>query len=179
MSELSAKLAGLKSGRKTTEVLEFVKVSRQTFRRIERGESVKLSTLKAIATAFKVTDTEWLDLLVAWLKTEAGYDARKLWIEPKDSSVSALRDIDAGQVARATMLFSELTHADRIEITKAMQRSEVRACLPAINRVWEKFAKTAPKADSPNKGHGDTQALHKGAVAAIQKDVEQKNTPPT
>lgn len=144
MSELSAKLATLKRARKTKEIIAAAGVSRQTFRKIELGESVKLSTLKEIALALGVTSDspEWLELVVAWIKTEVGHDSRKLWIEARDSNV--LRESGESDTARAMMLFSELTAADRVEIIKAMQRPEVRACLPAINSVWEKLDPNSP-----------------------------------
>ena len=141
MSDLSAKIAVLKGKRKTSHVVQGADVSRATFRKIELGQSIKLSTLREIARALGVTDEspEWLELVVAWIKTEVGLDAHRLWIEPRDTQPSALRDVPASDTAKAMMLFTELNSADRIEITKAMQRPEVRACLPAINSVWDKL----------------------------------------
>lgn len=137
MSDLSVKLVNLKGRRKTTEILSHSGISRETFRKIERGASVKLSTLKEIATSLGADEHDWLELLVAWLKHEAGTDALKLWIETKEPSI--VREAEENQLSRAMMLFEQLNHADRMEITKAMERPEVRSCLPAINRVWEKL----------------------------------------
>jgi len=132
VSELSSKLAVLKGSKRTTEV------SYETFRKIERGQSVKLKTLRRIADALNVTDAEWLDMVVAWLKTEAGRDAQKLSIRPREGH-SALHDAAVDKLARATDLFQQLNSQDAEEIIKAMQRPEVRACLVAINQVWEKM----------------------------------------
>lgn len=144
MSELSAKIEGLKGELTTQEVISLAKVSRETFRKIERGESVKLSTLRAIARALKASESAWLDLLVAWLKKEAGDEKNKIWIEPREKDFATVHDDVTSQSARALMLFGDLNAAERAEIIKAMERPEVRGCLPAINRVWEKFATPHP-----------------------------------
>lgn len=139
MSELSAKITALKGSRKTSDLLAGTEISRGSFRALELGKSVKLSTLREIAALLGADEAQWIDLLVAWLKHEAGGDEEKLWIEPKAASTSVLHGVEESQVARAMMLFKNLNAADRMEITKAMKRAEVRACLPAINSVWEKF----------------------------------------
>jgi transcriptional regulator with XRE-family HTH domain len=86
MSELSNKIKLLRGDRSAEDIAKEVGVSRESFYRIERGGSVKLSTLKQIATALRVPESDWLELLVAWLKSEAGPDARKLWLEPRQRS---------------------------------------------------------------------------------------------
>jgi transcriptional regulator with XRE-family HTH domain len=139
MSELSNKIKLLRGDRSAEDIAKEVGVSRESFSRIERGGSVKLSTLKQIATALRVPESDWLELLVAWLKSEAGPDARKLWLEPRETTPSVLRDKGDNEAGRAMMLFNSLNPAERQEIMKAMERPEVRRCLPAINRVWEKF----------------------------------------
>jgi transcriptional regulator with XRE-family HTH domain len=150
MSELSAKIAALKGSRRTSHLVRGADVSRATFRKIELGQSIKLSTLKEIAKALTVDESapEWLDLLVAWIKSEVGYDSRKLWIEPRAGS-STLHDAAESETARAMMLFEQLNAGDRAQIVKAMQRPEVRACLPAINRIWEKVSAPKPVSSTP------------------------------
>jgi transcriptional regulator with XRE-family HTH domain len=139
MSQLSGRLAALKGSQKTSDIIAKANVSRETFRKIERGEAVKLSTLRQIAKALHVSEEEWLDLLIAWIQTEVGKDSHYLWIETKESGHSRLHDATADQTAKAMMLFQELNHTDRLEIIKAMQRPEVMACIRGINGVWEKF----------------------------------------
>lgn len=137
MSELSARIADLKGTRPTSEIISAAKVSRQTFRKIELGESVKLSTLRQIADAIGANEQQWAELLAAWLSAEAGGESRLLWIHPRGEAFSESKDSPA---ARALMLFEQLNAADRQHVLKTMQRKEVLACLPAINRVWEKFS---------------------------------------
>lgn len=139
MSELSAKISEFKGQRQTSEIIESAGISRQTFRKIELGDSVKLSTLRAISNAIGATDEQWLELLVAWLKNEAGTEARKIWIESRADK--AKESHQPSGTARAMMAFEQLNAGEREQILLAMQRKEVIACLPAINRVWEKFNK--------------------------------------
>ena len=113
-------------------------LSLRTINYLELGQPVKLGTLRKLAEACGVKNAEWLDLIVSWLRQEAGDDSQSVWIEPKDTT-SALKDGEESQVAKAMQLFSQLNPHDRQEIIRAMERPEVRACLPSINRVWEKF----------------------------------------
>lgn len=100
---------------------------------------MKYITLKKIAKGFKLKEPDWLALLIAWLKTEAGEDANKLLVESK--ARSPLHDADHNQVSSAMFYFEQLNANERSEILKAMQRKEVVACLPAINRIWDKLTK--------------------------------------
>lgn len=138
MSELANKIRNLRGDLSAEEAGKKCGVSRESFYRFERGGTTRLSTLRAIADGFGLNETQWTDLLVSWLKLEAGEDVDRVWIEPREGS-SALHDQDSSHVGRAAMLFERLNPADRDEIFKAMQRPEVRGCLPAINAVWEKF----------------------------------------
>jgi DNA-binding XRE family transcriptional regulator len=139
MSKLSNKIKGIRGQLSAEDAGTKCGISRESFYRIERGGFVKLETVRDIATGFQLDDSAWLDLLVAWLKHEAGTDAHSLFIEKKEQSASVLQDNESSAVARAMMLFEALNPHDREQIAKSMQRPEVRGCLPAINRVWEKF----------------------------------------
>lgn len=150
MSELSSKLAALKGKRTTKEIIGLAEISRETFRKVERGEAgVKLSTLKAIADALGVSQDQWTDLVAAWLKVEAGEEAHRLSIKPKHPS--DVGQTESSQVAHAAILFQQLNAAERQEILKAMERKEVRNCLPSINRVWERLSKPSPSSSEDDK----------------------------
>ncbi len=138
MSELSNKVKALRGKMSAEEAGQKCGLSRESFYRVERGGSVKFESLRDIATGLHATESDWLEMIVAWLKYQIGEDAQKLWIEPRVGG-SKLSDGATNQVGRAMLLFTDLNPADRVEITKAMERPEVRACLPAINSVWEKF----------------------------------------
>ena len=59
MSELSAILSLLKGNRTTQEIVNGADLSRETFRKLERGQGVKLSTLRDIASYLKLTRPQW------------------------------------------------------------------------------------------------------------------------
>jgi transcriptional regulator with XRE-family HTH domain len=169
MSELSNKIKALRGDLSAEEAGQKAGVSRESFYRIERGGSVKFETLRAIAKAFELPEADWLELVAAWLRSEIGEDANKLWIEPKDGH-SRLREGEDSQVARAMMLFTQLNPADRSEITKAMERPEVRGCLPAINSVWEKFNSSA--LDRARRGVVSAAKKRAGVGDAPAKDSQ-------
>lgn len=137
MSELSNKLAALKGKHTTAEIVEKLGISRETFRRIERGDSVKLSTLKEIANVLGVKDEDWIELIIAWIKLEIGQDAQKMWIEPKEQKASKLHDAQESAQAKAMMLFNQLNSEDRHQIILAMERPEIRRSLPALNKLYD------------------------------------------
>ena len=168
MGELSNKIKAIRGALSADVAAKRCGLSRESFYRIERGGSVKYETLKQISVGFGLSQTDWLELLVAWLKTEAGEDESKLWIERKESSPSTLRDGEDSQVARAMMLFKGLNANDRKEITNAMRRAEVRGCLPAINRVWEKFEPSSSNV-SPSNSTADTGLANRTADALRQQ----------
>jgi hypothetical protein len=139
MSELSTKVKKLRGDKSPVEAAEMCDLSRESFYRIERGGSVKLETLRSIAKGFKLSEPDWLDLLASWLRHEAGPDEVKLWIESKQGE-SQLNDSESDEIGKAMILFKGLNHIDRKEVLKAMDRKEVRDCLPSINNCWEKFS---------------------------------------
>jgi hypothetical protein len=165
MSELSNKIKAIRGVLSAEEAGVKCGLSRESFYRVERGGSVKIETLRDIAKGFHISENEWLDLLVAWLKHEAGADAEMLFIESKRGG-SKLHDHESSQVQRAMSLFTNLNPTDRAEITKAMQRTEVRACLPAINSVWEKFT---PSSKIPSADQIGASALAAGVFELVDE----------
>lgn len=103
-------MRGSKGNRTSAEVIAGAKISREIFRKIERGQSVKLKTLRAISNFLGLNQADWLTLVIAWVRLETGDDSR--WIEissrinspPKDEpEISRLltRDrMQAGSVRR-------------------------------------------------------------------------------
>jgi DNA-binding Xre family transcriptional regulator len=147
MSELSAKLAALKGEQTTSEIIQKAGLSRETFRKMERGEGVKLTTLRQIFEALDCEESEWVDLLIAWIQTEIGPESARIWIHSREPS--ALKEGKPDIAAQAMAVFQKLNAVDRDQVLKTMQRREVLNCLPAINQVWEKTDRTKPKATGP------------------------------
>ena len=81
-SELGRKLKMLRGRLSAGAVAAKAGVSTESVRRIEHGDSVKVATLRQIATGMGVSRAQWLGLLIAWLKFEAGKDSDELRIDP-------------------------------------------------------------------------------------------------
>lgn len=144
MSELANKIKLLRGDLSAEDAAKKCGISRESFYRIERGGTVKLDTLRQMAAGFEMKGADWIGLLVAWLRNETGPDERFVYIEPKSRNRSELTDRENSQIELAMTLFKALPPADRKEIIHAMERPEVRACLPAINQTWEKLSPPAP-----------------------------------
>jgi transcriptional regulator with XRE-family HTH domain len=140
MSELSAKIRALRGEASQSEFATRAGVSLRTVNNLELGQAVRLDTVQQVAKALQLKEGERLALVIAWLRTEAGPDADRLWIESKNPS--EIRELESDESTRADLLFRKLTASDREQILKTMQRREVLNCLPAINHVWEKTERT-------------------------------------
>lgn len=141
MSELGHKVKLLREERKLTGKAAASKtgISRESILRIESGDNVKLDTLRQIATGYKVSKSQWNELLICWLKLELGPDSKNLIIETREDGPSTLHDSTASLTAEAMMLFTDLTTRDREQIVLTMKRKRVMACLPHINDAYGKL----------------------------------------
>lgn len=139
MSELSNKIRLLRGDISAEEAGRRVGLSRESFYRMERGGSVKLATLRQLAQGLAVSESDWLDLLVAWLRQEAGQDAGKLIIDTQ--AMSPLKDASESQSARALALFNQLNAEDRHQVLLLLQRPELRRSLPALNKLYDTLKK--------------------------------------
>ncbi len=133
-SELSHKISILKADRTSAEIVKNADVSRETFRKIERGESVKLSTIKKIADYLKASDEQWRQLVIAWIKLEIGpEDSRHIHLSHETTAIND-KLADSEQILQ---LASQLDSSDRKQIILAMTRPEVRRSIPAINALYD------------------------------------------
>lgn len=132
-SELGRKLKMLRGRLSAGAVAAKAGVSTESVRRIEHGDSVKVATLRQIATGMGVARAQWLGLLIAWLKFEAGEDSDELRIEPQVAGQDmALQQLSA-QTAEAMSLFDGLNPVERENVILALRRKEVLKCLVTIN----------------------------------------------
>jgi DNA-binding XRE family transcriptional regulator len=141
MSELSNKLRLLRGERSAEDAAKQVGLSRESFYRIERGGSVKLDTLRQIATGLKLSQSDWLELLIAWLKNEAGADKDHIWIESRNPPKSDVRDSAEAQLALLVQRFNELNPEERRQILLVMERPEARRALAALNKLYDSLRK--------------------------------------
>ena len=131
MKKLSDQIRAL---RRNTTFLEFsqkTKVNRQTLTELEAGGSVKLSTLEAISDACGLRRSEWIDLLIGWIRAEIGEEKFSLL-----KVTPATLPWASGQKPTPEVLFSEifisLSSKEQLEILLTMIRKPVLSCLPAL-----------------------------------------------
>jgi transcriptional regulator with XRE-family HTH domain len=130
----------IRGWRGTDNYVKFSKragINRQTLKELEEGISVKLETLQRIAKNCKLSEAEWTDMLIAWIRTEIGEaQFNKVDIRPAPSAATVKKLKAANELFLSR--FHRLTNAGKAQILKAMMRTEVMSCLPPINAVWER-----------------------------------------
>lgn len=132
-SELGRKLKMLRGRLSAGAVAAKARVSTESVRRIEHGDSVKVDTLRKIASAMGVARAQWLGLLIAWLKFEAGKDSDELRIEPQVAGLDTALEHLSAQTSEAMRLFDGLNPVERENVILALRRKEVLKCLVTIN----------------------------------------------
>jgi len=146
-TDLSVLIRRLKGRRSTAEVVRGAGVSRETFRKIERGQTVKLDTLKAIADSLNVSNEAWRQLVIGWIKAEIGQHACgisfALTSEAHEASPRYLSPAESGLLQQ----LEHLNQDEKIEANKALQRKEVIAFLPAINELIDRTAGESSRAN--------------------------------
>jgi len=144
MLTLSTKIRALRGERNFVQFAKDCGVNRQTLKDLENGASVRVSTLKKIAKRCPLRDEEWTNLLVLWVRNELAEENARLDIRPA-RSYKTIRDTpDLGDCLLA--VFFRLPNEDQIQLLKAIARREVRACLAALNVLWER---KPPPLDQP------------------------------
>ena len=138
-SELAHRISLLKGNRSSADIVKGADVSRETFRKIERGESVKLSTVLKIAEFLDADKTQRNEIVVAWFKLEAGDEAKHIRFTFENSALSDKSD-EAAQIAS---LVSQLDTMDRKQIIMALTRPEVRRVLPSLNSLHDSLKRRA------------------------------------
>ena len=146
VSELSVLLSLFKGHRTTQEIVDGAALSRETFRKLQRGQGVKLSTLRDIATYLKLTRSQWLALVVAWIKLEVG--------EAEAKYLQIIVNETAGvprEVRQLQELALQLPPAELQQVILAISRPEVRLACIGLNRVYEELGKRKVTRTYPRK----------------------------
>lgn len=123
-------------------------LSRESIFRIERGEQVKLTTLRKIATALQGSPSQWADLLAAWLRFQAGQHAKLVSIESLKPASSLKEDSDAW-ATKVLELISRLPAAERKNILFALENPQIIQCLTHIRKTLTSPTRQSPSADTP------------------------------
>jgi transcriptional regulator with XRE-family HTH domain len=144
MLTLATKLSSLRGERNYVQFAKDTRVNRQTLRDLENGASVRVSTLKKIAEACHLGADEWTNLLILWVRHELAEENGKLDIRPVLLYETIRSKPDLADCLLA--VFFRLPNEDQIQLLKAIARREIRACLPALNALWER---KPPPLDEP------------------------------
>lgn len=139
-TELSNRIKLLKGDRTTADIVKGANVSRETFRKIERGDTVKLSTLMDIADFLDADDQQRTGLVIAWVKIEIGPHAKQVQLS---TSNAALHD-GSDEAKEIQSIVAELSAFDRKQVMLVMTRPEVRRVLPALNALYDHLRKIRP-----------------------------------
>jgi transcriptional regulator with XRE-family HTH domain len=162
MLTLSTKIKSLRAERNFVQFAKDTRVNRQTLKDLENGASVRVRTLKRIAEACRLRADEWTNLLVLWVRNELAEENARLDIRPARSCKTIEGTPDLGDCLLA--VFFRLPNEDQIQLLKTIARHEVRACLPALNALWER---EPPPLDQP-LDHGIEEILEPFATKLQQ-----------
>ncbi len=142
MNDVTVLLSLFKGHHSTQAIAKGADISRETFRKLERGTQIKLSTLRAIATYLKLSHAQWLALLTAWIKAEVGPDSQHLeiFVHADDSAKGQARR----ELKTIQELSAQLPAAERQQIILALSRPQVRKCLPLLEQLHHALNPPAP-----------------------------------
>jgi transcriptional regulator with XRE-family HTH domain len=132
---LGAKLRFLRGKRRANEIADKTGLSRESVYRIERGDPVKLATVKELADAMEATRAEKLDLLVAWAKQMLGNDAPDLVIKARSGEKPEHCSVFERQTAQVNSLLEGLNETQVEHLILALQSREILQCLSAMVRI--------------------------------------------
>jgi transcriptional regulator with XRE-family HTH domain len=138
-SKLADLINPLKGDRTTADIVEGAGVSRETLRRIDLGQCVKLSTLHDIARFLGADETRWAQMVVAWMELEIelelGPEMRrrlKFGYEPEQP-----RNEDDDEIREGTALLRQLSKSDRGQFLQVMRRAEALPVIAALNATCD------------------------------------------
>src|SRR5258707_1226791 len=133
MSELSHLVRVFKGDKPTSAILKGADVSRETFRKIDHGQSVKLATLRSISKYLRLSQDQWRQIVMAWVKLEIGSDARHIQLVQTADALHGRAD-KSHQIQNVA---AQLEPSDQKQVLLAMSRPEVRRLLHALNDFYE------------------------------------------
>jgi transcriptional regulator with XRE-family HTH domain len=113
-------------------------IGMRTLVKIENDEEpVKLNTLRLIATNCKLKQSEFLDLVRAWLHTQLGDLSDKFFIDPK--SPIEIKDQESSVISKLVAEISKLPPRFQSELLKAVGRQEVLQGIKTLNEMYDRL----------------------------------------
>lgn len=125
-----------------------VGVSRETLRKIESGETIKISTLKQIATGLGASRPDVIELVCTWLRCHAGDEIEAIDITPR-TKPSALQAAGQSATDRLTRAAAALTTREQEILLAAINRPEVLRSIAHLNSLWDAAAEGAGTGTQP------------------------------
>ncbi len=145
---LARKVRAAFGNRSTSELVQALRLSRETVRRLQSGIPTKLSTLKGITKDKGISESEWVDLLICWIGAVLGDDADLLRVERATVDVGGAGNNSTGQLAA---LFSELSLKEQDVILDLLQHREMITCFtPLLEFLSGRTAKAIVACPPPN-----------------------------
>jgi transcriptional regulator with XRE-family HTH domain len=135
MSELGNRIRELRGKKSQRDLAEEAKVNVRTIQRIEDGEEVTLATLRTVVKHLKVSEPVYAELLVAWLKQEAGNDAQLVTIECKPSAGKKGDRIEDQLYERVKKLPTKY----QTEVLAAMESKELLDAITHLNLLYTRL----------------------------------------
>lgn len=138
MQTLAERIRALRGNRTVVEFAAATGVSRGALVDAESGQSIRISTLKRIASACGIDSGGWISLLISWIRVEVGEeDFCKLDVRPVmpgvvDDGHGEGRP-ELGEVI--VFLFRQLSSREQVEIFKALTTPPIREGLSDISRL--------------------------------------------
>lgn len=130
---LSDLITSLRGPRSLPKLAKACGLSMRTVAGLSRGESVRLNTLRQIASKCHCSDSQWKELLLAWIRLEIGEeDFQNLDIQAATTNSDTKKLINQ---------FSRLNTDDQASVLKTLERRELLNCLADLNKVYDNLAK--------------------------------------
>ena len=134
-NELGHKLKLLRGQMSCGAVAKLSGLSTESVRRIELGRSPRIKSLKKIVTALNGSSDQWVGIVIAWIKCEAGDECECVKIEPRQAGQDEAFATLSKQTQEAVKLFDKLSVPDRDAMIFAMQQSEVLRCMTMVSAI--------------------------------------------
>jgi transcriptional regulator with XRE-family HTH domain len=133
MSELGNTLKKLRGKTTQAELAKACGLSSRTVGRAESGYEIYLDTLRVIAQHYKLSEPEWADLLVQWIRLQLGDEVGHVVVASRYKHKS--KSPQEAELDRFMDRFRALPEKYQRELALAVQREEVLRSIVPINEL--------------------------------------------
>lgn len=136
MSELGNLIRNLRGKRTQAAVAKGSGLNTRTLVRAENGDEVALTTIRTLRSYFKLNDSDYAELLKAWISLQLGDDRKHVNVTSPYSAKGAQRRAPEKQFLDE---FRNLPGKYQKQLSLALKRREVLNALLPINDMYEKL----------------------------------------